>query len=267
MTAPQQEFEAPPASDENPIRNYSILAMAGLLVVLMVQVRLEMYLLSGLSFIAGCLGIVFRWWFTPLLVLLMVVTSLVNPLADSEPRLVMRGFDLREWVLAGAMLTFIAAHYRLQALAVELLPQERWRRRFGKSKDRKVQVFEAKLSEQRKRPAHVVSPMELVGLVVSVPFFVMLGYIGFRLLPRQPQASFELHTGVWKSMVLLWVVGLTLLLASGVLQYLRYKRMPPAEARLIINDVLWQETRREQRRVARWLTWGWLRRRARRDTL
>ena len=36
---------------------------------------------------------------------------------------------------------------------------------------------------------------------------------------------------------------------------------PGLEAKLFLQDTLWQETRREQRRIQRWLVWSRLRRR------
>jgi len=46
------------------------------------------------------------------------------------------------------------------------------------------------------------------------------------------------------------------LLASSILNYLARRQMTRAEAELMLQDILWRETRREQRRIGRWLAWS-----------
>jgi hypothetical protein len=55
------------------------------------------------------------------------------------------------------------------------------------------------------------------------------------------------------------------LAVAALLRYLALRRMTPPEAGLYLQDVLWRETRREQRRLNRWLAWAWLRRRRREE--
>ena len=53
--------------------------------------------------------------------------------------------------------------------------------------------------------------------------------------------------------------GLGLFVAVGVTRYWIWRRMTLAEATLFLQDVQWQETRGEQRRLNRWLAWARLR--------
>ena len=50
-------------------------------------------------------------------------------------------------------------------------------------------------------------------------------------------------------------------IAATVLGHLGWRRLSPEEAALFLQDALWHETRREQRRINRWRAWA-LRRRA-----
>jgi hypothetical protein len=63
----------------------------------------------------------------------------------------------------------------------------------------------------------------------------------------------------WRIIVLLWAVGVALLLASGLINYLSRETMTKDEAALILQDVLWREYRSEQRRANRWVAWARLR--------
>ena len=69
----------------------------------------------------------------------------------------------------------------------------------------------------------------------------------------------------WQGILVLWLLGGAVLAAASVLRYLALRRMTPAEAELYLQDVLWRETRGEQRRLNRWLAWAWLRRRRREE--
>jgi hypothetical protein len=51
-------------------------------------------------------------------------------------------------------------------------------------------------------------------------------------------------------------------LAVAFLRLWRQRQHPPAIAALYLQDVLWKETRREQRRLHRWLAWARLEREA-----
>jgi hypothetical protein len=54
-----------------------------------------------------------------------------------------------------------------------------------------------------------------------------------------------------------------LIIAASVFGYLAQRRMLPDEAALYLQDSVWRETPREQRRVMAWLAWARLRRKNR----
>ena len=50
-------------------------------------------------------------------------------------------------------------------------------------------------------------------------------------------------------------------MTAALLGHWRARQMTAAEGELSLQDTLWRETRREQRRLNRWLAWAELRRR------
>jgi hypothetical protein len=60
--------------------------------------------------------------------------------------------------------------------------------------------------------------------------------------------------------LLAWAIAMPLIAVSTVLGYQRWRRRTPNESLLFLQETLWTETRRDQRRLNRWLAWGKLRR-------
>ena len=54
---------------------------------------------------------------------------------------------------------------------------------------------------------------------------------------------------------LAWLLMVGLLVAGTVLAHWRRRQMDRAAAQLLLQDTLWRETRRGQRRIFRWLAW------------
>lgn len=75
---------------------------------------------------------------------------------------------------------------------------------------------------------------------------------------QKPLLNFSL--AVSHMMWLLWVVGGGTALVCGLLRCWAWRQLTPEEALLYLQDVAWRETRREQRRLNRWLAWAWLQR-------
>lgn len=56
-----------------------------------------------------------------------------------------------------------------------------------------------------------------------------------------------------------WGLALALFLAGQLFRFWRFLQMECMTARVFLQDVLWHETRGEQRRIGRWLAWFRLR--------
>ena len=100
----------------------------------------------------------------------------------------------------------------------------------------------------------------LVGLAIcSVLAAVMWSWLSGQ------ETTLELDDAVWRGILVLWLLGGGVLIVAAGLRYLALRQMTRAEAQLYLQDLLWQQTRREQRRLNRWLAWSWLGRRRREE--
>jgi hypothetical protein len=261
MAAPEQPVNA----DESPaIRNYVFLCLTALVVLFLVLVRRGLGGWAFLPVLVGLVGAGLRWRLAPALVLTLVVGLLyTEPIYRGTP--VSQGtrktFRLEDWILAGAVLAYFAAQYRLQALTLAVFPAEP-RPAEGESRAGAKTAPSAATSKPLRDP-RLAAPAELSWLVLAVPIWALLAQIGWILLPRNgPAAYFDReHARIWQGIVMAWILGLGGWLAAGLLGYLRRRSMTGREATLVIQDVLWTESRREQRQVHRWLAWTWFRRR------
>jgi hypothetical protein len=62
--------------------------------------------------------------------------------------------------------------------------------------------------------------------------------------------------GLFQFFVLLWGFAGGILLAYIVFWYIGLRQMKSEEATLAMQDILWQETLREQTRIQRWRVWA-----------
>jgi hypothetical protein len=180
-------------------------------------------------------------------------------------------------LLAGAVLAYVAGHYRLQALVRFLFPRDPRRPATPAARARRPH---ARVPEQRS--PGLASQGELLWLLLALPTWALLGVVAYRLLvPNEPLALFgdELEPSgleayqyqglltlqvlgeiLWRGRALLWVLGVGVLFVSGVLGYLAWNPKRRAEAEVFLQDTAWRETRREQRRIDSWLVWARARR-------
>lgn len=166
--------------------------------------------------------------------LLPTVSQLLNlPKALDIP--VREAIGLQDLLLAVAVLAYIAAHYRLQGLEATPLPADP--RQTGRTE-----------ASQRPLPAS-----EMFSLALELLLWPVLALLAWDLLPRWYDLG--LDPTIWRTLLILWLIGMGALLASSILNYLGRRRMTRAEAELMLQDILWRETRREQRRIGRWSAW------------
>jgi hypothetical protein len=150
-----------------------------------------------------------------------------------------RWFDLADVLQCAGVLGFVIGHYRLVGLTDSLLP---------------VDPRQKKADPSRR----AVGPREITTLVVTVVAWAVLAQVAWFTLPRA-EGEFNIPPAVWRFIVLAWVIGVAIILAGGLLAYLRREYMSRDEAAMFFQDILWTETRGEQRRPGRWLAWARLR--------
>jgi hypothetical protein len=194
----------------------------------------------------GAAGLAFRWRTGPLLFLASVAACLIllswYPVgagySREPPKLPGLGLSL-------AALAYVVAQYRLLGLTVSVFPPD-------------------------PRPGDPPPPRtssggtnELVAAFVTVMVVTAAATFLWTASEKVPapwagnDAHWPLH---WRLGLLAWAFLGGLAVAAAVIGHLGWRRLSRAEACMFLQDGLWHETRREQRRINRWRAWA-LRRR------
>jgi hypothetical protein len=238
-------------------QQYLIMSLAALTIILVVLLRWGMDRWSFVPVLIGVLAVILRWRITPLLTLILLAgLLLVSESTDLAlaPRYSTRGFSLPDWLLCGAMLALCAAQYRIQGMDSPLPPQGKREKAQGK-KEKGPAAGPFALGSARP-----VSPLEVGWLVLSLPVWAFVAQLCWRLTPVGARA-YGVTPHTWRGIVLASLLAIAVLVVAGVFGYARQRRLGERQARLFLQDVFWQETGREQRRVGAWLAWADLRRR------
>lgn len=146
-----------------------------------------------------------------------------------------RAFNLQTLLLSTGALTYVIGQYRLQGLWSGVLPGE------------KPRIGHA-------RSPGTLSTAELAALVVPILFSAMLADLAWSYL-RQPKNIASLPPRWSQFLLAAWIGALGVFFMAHVFRYWRRVRMDRATAQLLLQDVLWNETRGEQRSIQRWLAW------------
>jgi hypothetical protein len=247
MTSNEMPQIGPAAS---PKQQYLIMSLAALALILLVLLHWGMGEWSFVPVLIGLLGVLLRWRITPLLTLILLGSVLLaGDLTDQPPlrRDLSRGFDLSAWLLCGAALALCAAQYRIQGMT-DFLFQDPTRR----PKPRVSPTPRPKTDPPCRSP-ELVSPSEIGWLTLSLPIWAFLAQLGWRKLPAGEQFT-ELTTSSSRGIALVWLLVMGVLVVAALLSYVGQRRLRQMQARLFLQDVLWQETGGEQRALNRWLT-------------
>jgi hypothetical protein len=161
---------------------------------------------------------------------------------------VREGFGLTELVLCASTLAYVAAHYRLLSVTRSIFPTDPRRRT-----DR--------LSAYDRRSRQLVDGREVLTLLAPIPLWIAFAWLCWQWLQRRDYPEIGRW---WQVMALAWLFGMLFLVAAAIVRYVSSWRMRPEEAALFLQDTLWRETSREQRRITRWVAWA-RRRRQRKD--
>jgi hypothetical protein len=237
---------------EPAIRMYVFLCLVALTVVVLLLMQRQYGTWSVFPGVIGLLAVVFRWRSGPLLFLaaltgFVLVQHVVirNTAWRLLPR---RTAPLSDWILCGACLAFVMAQYRLQGLVNFIFPPD------PRTRSRTAPKPSPPAAPPPRRAGDLVTPAETGLFLLALPLWSALAQFSWGALA--PNAHVLGVAPALDQLVLLtWFLGGGLLLATGLLGYLEYRRFTAPEATLFVQDTLWHETRREQRRVGRWLAW------------
>jgi len=248
------------------LRNYLLLCLTALVVILLVLVRIGIRGPSLLVPLIGVLGLSMRWRLAPLFTLITLASVLYwkerpHFYRASEPQ-TFHTFSLPDWLLCGTALAYVVAHYRYLGLTGSVFPSDP-RKEAGRAQRPSEALPGLPRMGHSERP---ISQAEVGWLVLSLPVWASLAQLVWQLLPNGSNDSFGfLSTLAYPGFMLAWALGLATLFVAGLLSYIRQRQMTRTEARLLLQDTLWLETHREQRNVSRWLAWAMLRRNRRKE--
>jgi hypothetical protein len=255
--------ESRPSSDELPPvqpLHYQVLCGIALAAIFLVQFQEGLLLWGMIVLLLGAAAVLLRVRISPLLVVLPLVGGqlyLQYLFPFNRQRNALRVEDV---VLCAATLAYVAGHYRLLALWRSILPLDP-RQIYHKGAAVIVPLGRLGKVAPQHRPAALLSRGELAWFVLQLPVFALLAQAVWIVLGARRELH-ELSPRLLQLMHATWVLVLGLLLAGQLFRLVRLLRMDRVTAQMVLQDVLWNETRREQRRIGRWLVWWKLRRKS-----
>jgi len=243
------------AADQAGVREYQVLGLFALGVIFWLDLQQGNTLLSVLLLLVGVLGVLSRLRIGPIVFLLAFAViqwvkqnawSRFGGMPSSSAR---GGFLANELAVSLAVLAYVLAQYRLQSLVLHILPPDA-RRRSGQ---RRWLIFPPKIVLQR-RPGTLVTAQEVAWFVLGLPVWALLAQ-GLWAFLAPPRPLLDLPMWLARLVYFGWALGLGTLVTASILDYWQRRRSSPDVAALYLQDVLWRETRGEQRRLNRWIAW------------
>ena len=254
--------DAPPPRPQPGVSAYTILCLTALMGMVLALMENDRDLLWILLLAAvGAAAVIARWRIGPPLVVLGLATLEVfhlaagsvygrTPFSEESP--------FMDAVLAASVLAYAAGHYRLLSLAHSIFPVDVRRPPpppgGGKPSNPRGQ----------RRSAELPGPWELPMLATAAGVWAV-GVTLFWLALSAADPPLDLSRGLWRGLLLIFLVGLTAAALAGAAAYLHWATARPEEHLLYLQDQAWRETRREQNRINRFLTWARLRAQRRKE--
>jgi len=249
------------------VRNYALLCLTALGVLLFVLLERNLGLWSLFPIIVGSLALALRWRLGPPMVLFTLTGTLylgsIRLGVLVRPRSYGAENVISDVILCAAMLTYFAANYRLQGIFHAIFPtdvrlpspqKQKPKPRVRSGQAVSPATFAAPALMQRRSP-DAVSAGEIGQLLLGVPLYVLFALLGCVLL-RLWEPVVDVSDELWRAMVLTWILGLGTIVSAGFFSYLGWSRLTASEAALFLQDLVWRESRKEQWRLSRWIAWA-----------
>jgi hypothetical protein len=257
MTDPAPERENTLANPA--VLTYLLVCASALLVIMLVEMERAFDLFILLPLVAGGVALVMPSGLASLMLVVALAARVILTQKFSLGMLYWGRFTFQprirgatDIMLAGAVLAFVMAHCRLTSLVKSVLPSDP---RYREPRPRRHWFGGTEREVRRYRSPGVVGPVEWALFLLALPVWALLGQLVWLTFPGS-WTYLGLPPWVWRLVVPAWVLATVLILASSFLGYWGRRHMTPKEGQLLLQDVLWQDTRREQRWINRWLAWA-----------
>jgi hypothetical protein len=247
--------EAPSPHPKVGTGHYLALCGLCLAIIFLVQLQAGALLTNLLGVLVGALCLVTKIRLGPTLLVFFVSVAQLALHMDSPlgPFRRHRTMELNDVALCAAVLGYVIGHLRLQGIWHQLLPTDtRWRagtpRRYFPWVRKQVPLV------QEKRPAGQVTPQEIAWLVATLPIWAVTAQMVWVLFPSDATVL-DIPPRLLQALLAVWLLVVGFYVARTFLKIWKQRCHDPAIAQLFLQDLLWRDTRGEQRRVNRWLAW------------
>lgn len=237
------------------VRHYQALcglALAAILLLLFQQSSQSILnpalvlLIHVLVLVVGGAGILYPVRLSPMVIMIgiaapMAIEQYYGNLAFNPDARPTRILDIADMLMCMAGLVFFLGYYRLHGLWFGILPPD-------------ARQPASTSGPPGRRSETSLSLAELAPLVLVVPALALLAELACLVL-KLPWTAVDLPPR-WRQLLLVaWTILLGLTLAAQVFRYWRRVQMDRTTALIMLQDILWHETRGEQRRLQRWRAW------------
>lgn len=221
----------------SPLANAYLLAGLGAVAVIGVAVMQTTGRWALVPTLVGAAGLAFRWRSGSLLVLAAIAISQVGRTYFSHIGFGLRTSLATDLGLCVATLAYVVAQYRLVGLTAGVFPPVR-----------------RKIDRPPPRPGPAVTnELAAAGLAVAAS---SIGAFFLWEVAGEVRPPWHIFPEPWRLGLVAWLVLGGLAVAAAVLGHLGWRRLSRTEAAVYLQDALWHETRREQRRINRWRAWA-----------
>jgi hypothetical protein len=209
---------------------------------------------SLVAVLIAAAGLILRWTFAPVLFLILLSCLLIDPsfqgLLGRTQSLSDRSDLLSQVLLCTSILAYLIAQYRVLSFVHQSMPIDPPPRRKGQPEPAVPRRPVAQVAE---REPIVAAILGLGAVAVGVAAWSALVWFerGQRL-----GNGWGIYRPFARAMLSLWTIGFVAILTGVVFRYIALRRMSRLQARLLLQNMFWQETRREQERIHRWRRWA-----------
>jgi hypothetical protein len=259
------------------VRNFTFTALGALGMIFLILSQQGSDIGGVLIVIVGTCGILFRWFASPVFVVIILSYFMIFPVGtpweayQSKSEISEGRFRVTDVMLVFSLLVYLACQYRIYGFVSQAVPFEGLVRRKGETPAR--------------RPPALIRTTELGVLLGVCAALVLLGQLLWwfaNAIEVVPTEDFPLRwvdinpsladdalpggmsTGTTRFVLIIGFLFFSTLLARLVFGYWRLRMMGPAEGGMILLNGGWTETSRERQRQETWRIWG--RKRARSQT-
>lgn len=237
MSAPERTPDATlPASAQL----YQVIGLASMVVLGAALFKYESERWSLVPVLVGTAGLAFRWRTAAPACVAAVAFALVARSWVGGAFFFRHGSTLIvDLALALALVVYALAQNRLLSLTVGVLPPDPLRPK------------EKPLSRQPDGFETTEVPLALLTAVAAA--LVARFLWGLTELSDPP---LDVSKPAWRTGLIVWGCTALLLGVFAVIGYLGWRQRSTDESSIFLRDTFWAETRREQRRIQRWMAWA-----------